>query len=104
MGFITAKIRLALETLQMNLWKQYRRVFAFHSGKSFVGVLNKTYTEMDKVFNLSSGITSHAPLCHWHEILGQPGLLHCVSQSSGNPVLVMVTPEKILVSGVSNGN
>ena len=52
---------------------------------------------MDKVFNLSPVVTSHAPLCHWHEITGQPGLLHCINQTSGNPVLVMVTPDKILV-------
>ena len=52
---------------------------------------------MDKVFNLSPVVNSHAPLCHWHEITGQPGLLHCINQTSGNPVLVMVTPDKILV-------
>ena len=58
---------------------------------------------MEKVFNLSPAVASHAPLCHWHEITGQPGLLHCINQTSGNPVLVMVTPDKILVSLVLTG-
>ena len=70
------------------------------TGKSFVGVLGNNFSEMDKVFNLSPVVASHAPLCHWHEITGQPGLLHCINQTSGNPVLVMVTPDKISVSCV----
>ena len=63
-----------------------------------MGVVSKNFSEMDKVFNLSPVVASNAPLCHWNEITGQPGLLHCINQTSGNPVMVMVTPDKILVS------
>ena len=70
------------------------------TGKSFIGVPNKFFSEMENIFNLSTAVSSHSALCQWHEIAGQPGLLHCVNQSTGNPVLVMVRPEKILVSFV----
>ena len=53
---------------------------------------------MEKAFNLSSAVASHAALCQWHEVTGQPGLLHCVNQTSGNPVMVMVRPDRVLVS------
>eukprot|EP00795_Rhopilema_esculentum_P010771 gene10771-19563_t len=78
--------------------------FSYSQGKSFIGVPNKSFSEMENIFNLSTAVSSHSALCQWHEIAGQPGLLHCVNQSTGNPVLVMVRPEKILIQEIKGSS
>eukprot|EP00794_Sanderia_malayensis_P006454 gene6454-7186_t len=74
--------------------------FSYVKGKSFVGVLNDDLSGMDRIFSISSAVANHAALCNWNEIAGQPGLLHCVNQTTGNPVMIMIRPDRILVQDI----
>lgn len=39
-------------------------------------------------------------LCQWAEVAGHPGLVTAVMQSGGNPVVLMLTPNNILVQEI----
>ncbi|KAK8723162.1 hypothetical protein OTU49_011871, partial [Cherax quadricarinatus] len=40
------------------------------------------------------------PLCQWGEVTGHPGLITCLTQSSNNPVILMVKPDHILIQEI----
>jgi len=40
------------------------------------------------------------PLVQWSEVPGHTGLLYCMSQTSNNPVVLMVKPDSLLVQEI----
>ena len=42
-------------------------------------------------------------LCGWGEVPGHPGLVSCVLQSTGNPVIVMLEPDKVTTQEIKVG-
>ncbi|XP_044730066.1 E3 ubiquitin-protein ligase UBR4 isoform X3 [Chrysoperla carnea] len=45
-------------------------------------------------------VTNPQPLCQWMEIVGHPGLVCSVMQTSNNPVILMIKPNTILVQEI----
>ena len=43
-------------------------------------------------------------LCGWGEVPGHPGIVSCVLQSTGNPVIVMLEPDKITTQEIKVGS
>jgi E3 ubiquitin-protein ligase UBR4 len=43
----------------------------------------------------SNGQNQQQPLCGWSEVPGHPGLVTCLTQSTNNPVILMVRPRSI---------
>ena len=42
-------------------------------------------------------------LCGWGEVVGHPGLVSCVLQSTGNPVILMLEPDKVTSQEIKVG-
>ena len=42
-------------------------------------------------------------LCGWGEVPGHPGIVSCVLQSTGNPVIVMLEPDKVTTQEIKVG-
>ena len=80
-------------------------VFIFvGAGKSFVATVNDSLTEVRKVFavplksNSGSGKGGTAPaLVQWTEVQHHPGLVCALSQSTSNPVVLLIKPDQIQV-------
>lgn len=83
-------------------------LFSYSQGKTFVAPVNTSnLTELSKLFPISykSGNGSGSklnsqPLCQWAEVPNHPGLIYCVTQSSNNPVVLMIQPDSILVQEI----
>ena len=43
-------------------------------------------------------------LCAWNEVQGHPGLVSAFLQTSGNPVIFMVEPDKCTIQEIKMGN
>jgi E3 ubiquitin-protein ligase UBR4 len=43
------------------------------------------------------------PLCGWSEVVGHPGLVTAVLQQSGNPLIIMVEPERAIIQEIKIG-
>ena len=43
------------------------------------------------------------PLCGWSEVAGHPGLVTAVLQQSGNPLIIMVEPERCIIQEIKIG-
>lgn len=48
--------------------------------------------------------SSSQPLCQWGEIQGHPGLITAFLQSSNNPVVIMVRPDRLQVQEIKVGS
>ena len=46
------------------------------------------------------GGNSSQPLVQWSEVPGHTGLLYCMTQSTNNPVVLMIKPDAILVQEI----
>lgn len=44
--------------------------------------------------------TSSQPLVQWSEVEGHTGLMYCMTQSSNNPIVLMVRPDTIQVQEI----
>ena len=44
--------------------------------------------------------SSPQPLVQWMEVTNHPGLVCCMTQTSNNPVILMVKPDAILVQEI----
>uniref|UniRef100_UPI00358DF698 E3 ubiquitin-protein ligase UBR4 n=1 Tax=Myxine glutinosa TaxID=7769 RepID=UPI00358DF698 len=53
-----------------------------------------------KSSNGGSGSKTPPVLCQWAEVPGHPGLLCCVQQATGTPVIIMVRPETFLLQEI----
>ena len=85
--------------------------FSYAAGKSFMAPITMNTEELLSVFLIQfkqtptagSKNSSTQPLCGWNEISGHPGLVTAVLQQAGNPVLLMVEPEKCIMQEIKMG-
>jgi E3 ubiquitin-protein ligase UBR4 len=98
--------------------------FSFAQGKSFMAPVASMLTDeqLSPVFQLQfkasaapavSGAAAavaagknnngQQPLCGWSEVAGHPGLVTAVLQQSGNPLIIMVMPERCLIQEIKIG-
>ncbi|XP_043220427.1 E3 ubiquitin-protein ligase UBR4-like isoform X2 [Amphibalanus amphitrite] len=79
--------------------------FSYTQGKSFLAPLTAVGTELDNLTQIQlkpsgSGKPNSQPLCQWSEVIGHPGLVCSVTQSSNNPVILMVKPDSVSVQEI----
>ena len=85
--------------------------FSYAAGKSFMAPITMDIEELLSVFLIqykptpSTGSKNNVPqpLCGWNEVSGHPGLVTAVLQQAGNPVILMVEPEKCLMQEIKMG-
>lgn len=73
------------------------------TGKTFVAPWTENLTQISKLFPISvkpsnGNKTAPATLCQWSEVLEHPGLMLCLTHTTGLPVVLMVQPNNISVS------
>ncbi|XP_078094991.1 E3 ubiquitin-protein ligase UBR4 isoform X5 [Mustelus asterias] len=80
--------------------------FSYSQGKSFAAMLSRTTLEVQRLFpinlkssNGGSGKTVPA-LCQWSEVMNHPGLVCCVQQTTGIPLVIMVKPDTFLIQEI----
>ena len=86
--------------------------FSYNQGKSFMTAITTVSEELDNVFQIKfkpsstngSKNNGQQALCAWNEVPGHPGLVSAFLQSSGNPVIFMVEPEKCTVQEIKMGS
>jgi E3 ubiquitin-protein ligase UBR4 len=97
--------------------------FSYAQGKSFMAPVDKMLNDeqLSPVFQLQfkaspvagaaaamSGSSKNngqqqQPLCAWSEVVGHPGLVTAVLQQSGNPLIIMVEPERCIIQEIKIG-
>ncbi|XP_074621519.1 E3 ubiquitin-protein ligase UBR4-like isoform X3 [Acropora palmata] len=81
--------------------------FSYSQGKTFVAPWSKDQNEVKKMFPVtfksnSGGNKSSqsAALCQWSEVPQHPGLVCCLTHTSGVPVVLMIKPHQILIQEI----
>ncbi|XP_078604123.1 E3 ubiquitin-protein ligase UBR4-like isoform X2 [Branchiostoma floridae x Branchiostoma japonicum] len=80
--------------------------FSYTQGKNFISPLKKIVTELSPVFPVTlrssngAGKGTSPSLCQWSEVLNHPGLICCLTQTAGTPVVIMVKPDSILIQEI----
>ena len=86
--------------------------FSYIQGKSFMSAITSVTEELNDVFQIkfkpssTNGTKNNGQqaLCAWNEVPGHPGLVSAFLQTSGNPVIFMVEPEKCTVQEIKMGS
>lgn len=86
--------------------------FSYTQGKSFMAPITTVSEELLSVFLIQLKQTATTAsknngaqaLCGWNEIGGHPGIVTAVLQQAGNPVILMVEPEKCIMQEIKMGN
>uniref|UniRef100_A0A8C5WBA2 Ubiquitin protein ligase E3 component n-recognin 4 n=1 Tax=Leptobrachium leishanense TaxID=445787 RepID=A0A8C5WBA2_9ANUR len=79
--------------------------FSYCQGKSFAATTNRSSLEIVCLFPINikgsngGGKTSPA-LCQWSEVMNHPGLVCCVQQTTGIPLVVMVKPDSFMIQEI----
>ncbi|EPQ18169.1 E3 ubiquitin-protein ligase UBR4 [Myotis brandtii] len=79
--------------------------FSYCQGKSFAATISRTTLEVLQLFSIniksSNGGSKTSPaLCQWSEVMNHPGLVCCVQQTTGVPLVVMVKPDTFLIQEI----
>ncbi|XP_069598111.1 E3 ubiquitin-protein ligase UBR4 isoform X6 [Ranitomeya imitator] len=79
--------------------------FSYCQGKSFAATINRSSLEIVLLFPIniksSNGGSKTSPaLCQWSEVMNHPGLVCCVQQTTGVPLVVMVKPDSFLIQEI----
>ncbi|XP_058849008.1 E3 ubiquitin-protein ligase UBR4 isoform X2 [Acipenser ruthenus] len=79
--------------------------FSYSQGKSFAATVNRSTLEMQRLFTItvksSNGGSKTSPaLCQWSEVMNHPGLVCCVQQTTGIPLVIMVKPDTFLIQEI----
>uniref|UniRef100_A0A8C5VSR1 E3 ubiquitin-protein ligase UBR4 n=1 Tax=Microcebus murinus TaxID=30608 RepID=A0A8C5VSR1_MICMU len=79
--------------------------FSYCQGKSFAATISRTTLEVLQLFPIniksSNGGSKTSPaLCQWSEVMNHPGLVCCVQQTTGVPLVVMVKPDTFLIQEI----
>ncbi|XP_059232403.1 E3 ubiquitin-protein ligase UBR4 isoform X2 [Mustela nigripes] len=79
--------------------------FSYCQGKSFAATVSRTTLEVLQLFSIniksSNGGSKTSPaLCQWSEVMNHPGLVCCVQQTTGVPLVVMVKPDTFLIQEI----
>ena len=92
--------------------------FSYSQGKSFMAPVTTVSEELLTVFQIqfksttsasasasTSGSKSVSPqaLCGWAEISGHPGIVTAALQQAGNPIILMVEADKVIIQEVKVG-
>ena len=86
--------------------------FSYSQGKSFMAPITAMSEELLTVFQIqlkhsSAGSGKNSgpqALCAWSEINGHPGVVTAILQQAGNPVILMIQPEKCIMHEIKMGN
>jgi E3 ubiquitin-protein ligase UBR4 len=79
--------------------------FSYSQGQSFAASMADSHTVVQKLFPLiykSGGTKNQSGLCQWSDVVNHPGLLVCMTQPAGTPVMLMVKPDQILIQEFKN--
>ncbi|XP_034609555.1 E3 ubiquitin-protein ligase UBR4 [Trachemys scripta elegans] len=79
--------------------------FSYCQGKSFAATISRASLEVQRLFPIniksSNGGSKTSPaLCQWSEVMNHPGLVCCVQQTTGIPLVVMVKPDTFLIQEI----
>ncbi|XP_053096736.1 E3 ubiquitin-protein ligase UBR4 isoform X3 [Pangasianodon hypophthalmus] len=79
--------------------------FSYSQGKSFAATVNRSNMETQRLFTInvkgSNGGSKTSPaLCQWSEVMNHPGLVCCVQQTTGIPLVIMVKPDTFLIQEI----
>ncbi|XP_063173479.1 E3 ubiquitin-protein ligase UBR4 [Candoia aspera] len=79
--------------------------FSYCQGKSFAATISRATLEVLHLFPInvksSNGGSKTSPaLCQWSEVMNHPGLVCCVQQTTGVPLVVMVKPDTFLIQEI----
>ncbi|XP_066493904.1 E3 ubiquitin-protein ligase UBR4 [Tiliqua scincoides] len=79
--------------------------FSYCQGKSFAATVSRATLEVMRLFPINvkscNGASKTPPaLCQWSEVMNHPGLVCCVQQASGVPLVVMVKPDTFLIQEI----
>ncbi|KAJ8017247.1 hypothetical protein DPEC_G00015820 [Dallia pectoralis] len=79
--------------------------FSYSQGKSFAATVSRITTEVQRLFSIgvkgSNGGSKASPaLCQWSEVMNHPGLVCCVQQTTGIPLVIMVKPDTFLIQEI----
>ncbi|XP_060541262.1 E3 ubiquitin-protein ligase UBR4 [Pantherophis guttatus] len=79
--------------------------FSYSQGKSFAATISRATLEVLHLFPIniksSNGGSKTSPaLCQWSEVMNHPGLLCCVQQTTGIPLVMMVKPDTFLIQEI----
>uniref|UniRef100_A0A8C5JL81 Ubiquitin protein ligase E3 component n-recognin 4 n=1 Tax=Junco hyemalis TaxID=40217 RepID=A0A8C5JL81_JUNHY len=79
--------------------------FSYCQGKSFAATISRASLEVQRLFPIniksSNGGSKTSPaLCQWSEVMNHPGLVCCVQQTTGVPLVVMVKPDTFLIQEI----
>ncbi|KAK7896704.1 hypothetical protein WMY93_022029 [Mugilogobius chulae] len=80
--------------------------FSYSQGKSFAATVSRSTTEVQRLFTINikgsnGGSSKMSPaLCQWSEVMNHPGLVCCVQQTTGIPLVIMVKPDTFLIQEI----
>ncbi|KAM6976924.1 E3 ubiquitin-protein ligase UBR4 [Aplochiton taeniatus] len=79
--------------------------FSYSQGKSFAATLSRSTPDVQRLFTIniksSNGGSKVCPaLCQWSEVMNHPGLVCCVQQTTGIPLVIMVKPDTFLIQEI----
>ncbi|XP_026545772.1 E3 ubiquitin-protein ligase UBR4-like [Notechis scutatus] len=79
--------------------------FSYSQGKSFAATISRATLEVLHLFPIniksSNGGSKTSPaLCQWSEVMNHPGLVCCVQQTTGVPLVMMVKPDTFLIQEI----
>ena len=81
--------------------------FSYSQGKSFAVTVTKDLSVTPLLFQInlksngtSKGSNNNQPLVQWSEVPGHVGLMYCMTQSTNNPVVLMIKPDAMLVQEI----
>ncbi|XP_052222057.1 E3 ubiquitin-protein ligase UBR4-like isoform X2 [Dreissena polymorpha] len=83
--------------------------FSYTQGKSFCAPLEKDLSSTRAIFPISfrssnggskGSNSAQQPLVQWSEVPGHIGLLYCMTQTTNNPVVLMVRPDTLLIQEI----
>ncbi|TRY87094.1 hypothetical protein DNTS_009169 [Danionella cerebrum] len=79
--------------------------FSYSQGKSFAATVSRSNMETQRVFTINvkgtnGGSKTSPALCQWSEVMNHPGLVCCVQQTTGIPLVIMVKPDTFLIQEI----
>ncbi|KAH8352243.1 hypothetical protein KR084_002940 [Drosophila pseudotakahashii] len=81
--------------------------YSYSSGRSFFSPLTNVNDGVRGIYHLDTNSVSKSaskgplqPLVQWTEVTGHPGLVYASMQTSNNPIILMITPERIYLQEI----
>lgn len=81
--------------------------YSYSSGRSFFSPLTNVNDGVKGIYHLDTNSASKSaskgplqPLVQWTEVAGHPGLVYASMQTSNNPIILMLTPDRIYLQEI----